>query len=128
MPLGHLCWHCGRLTEGRHDCDCPGATAAAIERQRRQQLDDRRRHLNQTRAGRNTSHWRKLSNARKALDGFRCTLCQRHVSELPSNETLTVHLLDYMNGDHRAATIDDCRTLCSSCHGVRDGGKKKRQW
>lgn len=95
----------------------PGATMPA-------RGDHRRRARNVT-DRRNTRHWRRLSASRRRHDNDTCQLCGRHKSELRPNERITVHLARYMNGRHDIATLDDCCTACSTCHGHTDGGESR---
>jgi len=114
MPLAHICSHCfGDYAHGTK-CGCDGATAA---RKRRADYT----HAQQRMAGRDTAHWRTTRERRRDLDGYRCVVCGRHQSELATNERLTVHLGPHMHGQHAHATVDDCQTRCSTCHGKTHG-------
>lgn len=60
-----------------------------------------------------TANWQNVRRARLALDGFQCVACH-------TGHDLTVHLLPHMAGHHDHATINDCVTLCRTCHGRID--------
>ena len=99
MPLTR-CLDCGRRTKGSR---CPTCRP--------------RHELARTRAsGRNTFRWRQLREQRKRIDGYRCTYCG-------STQDLTVDLDPHLRGNHRVATINDCRTACRSCR-----AEARTQW
>lgn len=54
-----------------------------------------------------TDHWKELSNKRKSIDGYKCTVCG-------STENLNVHHKTYKNIGNE--DIDDVITLCHECH------------
>lgn len=108
MPLAKICVTCRRihLGTGTRCTEC-------------QPLEDHRRHTKQRQHGRDTSYWRRLCTAVKARDEHRCRRCG-------STRHLTVHLDPRLKGNHQAATMDDCTTLCRSCHGTTDAPRSSR--
>lgn len=82
-----------------------------------------KQHKNQ-RNGMNTHRWRGPRGLRaRALerDGHACTY------GLPgcTGTATTVHIDPNLNGDHRRATLDDCRSACHRCHGRIDGHRSR---
>ena len=67
----------------------------------------------QQRSSRDTTHWRKMSRARLAYAEGICEV------QLPgcTVSALIVHLNPALGGNHRLATLDDCRAVCNECHG-----------
>ena len=109
-PVWSICPQpgCGQLT--------PGGRCAEHRRH-----GDPRRHAKQQAQGRNSRYWRKvLRPAVLERDNHRCIDCgTRH--------DLTVDLVNpSLNGDHLAATIDDCQTRCRSCHGRTDAPRARQ--
>ena len=70
-------------------------------------------------SGRNLASWQKLRAAVLERDGHMCRLrldyCQGRAT--------SVHLDPRLRGDHRLATMADCVSACSSCHGAAHAGK-----
>ena len=98
MALATRCLDCGQRTRGSRCVTCKP-----------------RHELTRTRAsGRSTHAWQQLRERRKQLDGYRCTYCG-------STEDLTVDLDPRLQGNHRAATIEDCVTACRRCNSRRGG-------
>jgi 5-methylcytosine-specific restriction endonuclease McrA len=96
VPLDHRCWHEG------------GVLVVGTDNQRRAELN--RKH------GTKSAYWRKLRLLALERDGFRCTFNHRGCTQ----GATTVHLAPHLRGDHRIATLDDCRSACRHCHGVED--------
>jgi len=98
-PLATLCRHGTLVPRGQR---CPLCA---------------RREVNRAiTSGRNTHAWQKRRDRVKSRDGYRCLACARHASELDEHERLEVHLSLHLEGNHRMAGDEDCRTLCSTCH------------
>ena len=89
MALATRCLDCGTRARGSR---CPTCTRRDVSAR-----------------GRNTYAWQKLRAERRRLDGDRCTFCG-------ATQDLTVHLDPRLRGNHRAATLADCVTLCRSCN------------
>lgn len=98
---------CAKLTRARR---CPEHAAAKEARDNGRRRDLKREH------GLGTAHWRRVRAARLLLAGHRCEL------QLPgcTERATTGHLDPALDGDHRAAAIDDVRAACLHCHGVVD--------
>jgi 5-methylcytosine-specific restriction endonuclease McrA len=97
MRTRQICSRCFRLKP----CSCP--------------TDPGRLNRNQKRSkakGYKTAAWLRTRAKRLKLDGYRCVRCG-------STEDLTVDVVG--GGDHRTATVQQCRTLCRRCHGSVDG-------
>ncbi len=103
MAMTRRCLDCGRRTDSPRCLIC----------QARREAPYRQSH------GRNTYRWQQLCEQRKRIDGFRCTYCG-------ATDDLTVDLDPRLRGNHRAATINDCRTACRRCNSSR-GGKRRRE-
>lgn len=97
-PDGSLC---GIPSEGSY---CP---AHDTDRARRNQKN--REH------GVHRAHWRRL---RKRILEQR-PLCEFQLRGCTGAAT-TVHLAEYMQGNHDRATERDCTACCAHCHGVVD--------
>jgi 5-methylcytosine-specific restriction endonuclease McrA len=54
----------------------------------------------------------------KIRDGHQCQHCG-------TSRDLTVHLDPNLAGNHFAATIDDCITVCRACHGTIDAPRAR---
>ncbi len=76
----------------------------------RQRADDRRRSETRKTSGRATAGWNRLRVAAIRRDGFACRRC----GTAGTSGTLTVHLRPGLNGNHRAATLDDLTTLADA--------------
>lgn len=92
MALTSRCLGCGCRTQGSR---CPTC-----------------RQHHELAHGRNTAAWQRLRAMVRARDGHRCTYCG-------ATADLTVDLDPRLGGNHRVATIDDCRTACRSCNSSR---------
>jgi 5-methylcytosine-specific restriction endonuclease McrA len=83
--------------------------------------NDRRAYLNKKNATKST-YWRKLRLLALQRDGYRCTLqhhgCIRHAT--------TVHIDPRLNGNHLAVTLNDCRSACRRCHGIKDAPRARK--
>lgn len=81
---------------------------AAVERVRR---DEKRQRFGYSRP-----HWRRLRVQRLSLAHGLCEL------RLPgcSMRATHVHLDPRLEGNHDAATLEDCRACCASCSGAVD--------
>jgi 5-methylcytosine-specific restriction endonuclease McrA len=117
MSLRSICSErgCGQLYEKTsrrvHRCD---------EHQREfEQRDNTRRNRQRWRQGRTTARWRAVRAAVLARDG-RCLECG-------TTDDLTVHLDPALEGDHAAADVDDCVTLCRRCHGRVDAPRASKR-
>lgn len=107
MPRLKLCPSCGEALALEAECNCAGAKA-------KRQRANNRAHRRQKTSGRTSAHWRRLRKLAIARD-MGCVRC-------PATVDLTVDLLG--GGDHRTATLEQVETLCRSCHGRRDGGRR----
>ena len=94
-----------------------GTTRCTIHQREQTDRENARRRTKQRLAGRDTQRWKKLRQAVLERDGHACTRCGYTAH-------LTIHLDPAHGGDHRTATVDDCTTLCRSCHGRADGGRQ----
>lgn len=101
---------CAKLTRSRR---CPPHAAAKEAR------DNGRRHDKQREHGRDTAHWRRIRAERLLLAGNRCELGLHGCT----GTATTAHLDPALEGDHRAATVDDIRSACAECHGRVDGAR-----
>ncbi len=68
-----------------------------------------------------TTHWKKLRAQALERDGYTCTLRHKHCTV----RATTVHLDPRLRGDHRNATLADCRSACRRCHGKEDAPRSK---
>jgi 5-methylcytosine-specific restriction endonuclease McrA len=104
LPVVTVCGYagCSRLVANRQ--------AARCETHRREDNYQRRRRGLQH--GLASAHWRGVRQAVLDRDGWRCQRCGARAS--------SVHLDPQLHGDHYHATIDNCVTLCRSCHGTTD--------
>ena len=114
MPVGQIC-RCGRIVASRqlHDCEQNRTTAA---------IDNARRHQKQQDHGRNTYAWRRLRMDALNRDNH---ACQLRLNGCTGTAT-TVHIDPRLMGDHTLATLDDCTSACTHCHGVVDGARASR--
>lgn len=67
--------------------------------------------------GRRSPYWERLRRAALTRDGYRCRL---HVDDGCTEIATTVHIRPELEGNHLAATLDDCLSACAHCHGVTD--------
>ena len=104
MTIYRLCPQCG--ASGLSTGLCPDCT----------RLDNRRRNAKRKDSGRTTKAWQALRLATMHRDGHACRSC----GITGTRHDLTVHLDPRLNGNHRAASLDDLITLCRSCHGSVD--------
>jgi 5-methylcytosine-specific restriction endonuclease McrA len=103
-PLLRMCG-CGQLTSDRV---CPACRRA----------DNMRRAAKQREHGRDRAAWRRLRLEVLARDGWTCRVC--------GSPATTVHITPELNGNHDAATVDACVSLCRRCHGRTDGRRAHR--
>jgi 5-methylcytosine-specific restriction endonuclease McrA len=66
-----------------------------------------------------SARWRKLTDERKALDGYRCRVCN-------GGANLQVHHRTYQNIGNE--TLDDLTTLCAECHAIFSKFGKAQRW
>jgi 5-methylcytosine-specific restriction endonuclease McrA len=84
-----------------------------------EQRDNARRNRQRWRQRRTTARWRAMRAAVLERDG-RCLDCG-------ATDDLTVHLDPALEGDHTAAGVDDCVTLCRTCHGRVDAPRASKR-
>lgn len=84
-----------------------------------------------------TDDWRNEKAKRNGLNlnrwrgprGLRAQALRRdhHLCQHPgcTNKATTVHIRPELNGDHRRATLNDCTSLCHTCHGRIDGRRSQ---
>lgn len=80
------------------------------------QRDNQRRHGKRRSHGRGVALWSNLRAARLELDLGLCQFKRQGCTVIAT----TVHLDERMQGRHDLATIDDCTSACSRCHGRVD--------
>jgi hypothetical protein len=68
--------------------------------------------------GTSTSYWKQLRLQALQRYGHRCVL---RVDRRCTQTATTVHISPHLKGDHRAATLADCKSACRTCHGIIDG-------
>jgi hypothetical protein len=66
------------------------------------------------------AHFQALRTQRLELAGHRCEL---RVDALCTGTATTVHIRPELDGNHDAATLNDCLAGCAHCHGVIDAGR-----
>lgn len=87
--------------------------------------DDARRRSKPQRRVWDSARWKRVSEAVRRRDGYRCIDCGRHRTELKPNELLLADhdrgltLILAEGGDPFDMT--ECVTRCSSCSGRKDG-------
>jgi 5-methylcytosine-specific restriction endonuclease McrA len=110
MPTLKLCVDCGRAFHPvpgvRRNNRCELHQAQLTRR------EDQRRNLRAKTSGRTTAAWKKLRVQVLERDDYACLRCGRRA--------VSVHIDPRLRGDHRLATVDDCWSLCASCHGTID--------
>lgn len=89
--------------------------------------DDARRRSKPQQKVWNSARWKRVSEAVRRRDDYRCVDCGRHRSQLKPNELLVA---DHVRG---LTTIlaeggdpfdpAGCETRCSTCSGRKDGGR-----
>ena len=108
------CLDCGRPTTGTR-CDQCAEPIETADNHRRQEIA--REH------GLHSSHWRTLKKERLELARGMCELRLNGCT----GKAMTVHLAPALAGDHRTATLSDCRAACLHCHGVVDAPRASRR-
>jgi 5-methylcytosine-specific restriction endonuclease McrA len=103
--MNRVCSRSGRIYSSGQRCNCPACIA-------HRRADNKRRANNEATAGRLSPHWQKLRLRAIARD--------RHCQRCGTTNDLTVHLDPAKRGQHRNARLEDCTTLCRSCHGSID--------
>jgi 5-methylcytosine-specific restriction endonuclease McrA len=73
--------------------------------------------------GTHTSYWRQLRQRALERDGYQCQI--QH-PDICTGVATTVHLDPRLKGDHRVATLSDCKSSCKRCHGREDGRRTPR--
>jgi 5-methylcytosine-specific restriction endonuclease McrA len=89
------------------------------------QADSRRRQARRRAHGRTTSRWQSLRKLALERDGY---VCQLQVDAGCTGVATSVHLRPELDGNHDAATLDDCTSGCAHCHGVVDGRRGVGQY
>jgi 5-methylcytosine-specific restriction endonuclease McrA len=114
--MARICNTCFRIFDGG-GAHCPPC------QQQRDRAHSARSNAKSREQGRTTSRWRRLRLQVLARDGYTCQRCgaQPHPSQLHA------HLDPRLAGDHWIATVDDCTTLCRSCHGTIDAPRSTRR-
>jgi 5-methylcytosine-specific restriction endonuclease McrA len=74
--------------------------------------EDARRNQRAKAHGRTSAHWKRLRLEVLERDDHTCQRC--------GAPAVSVHIRPELAGDHRAATTDDCWSMCASCHGTID--------
>jgi 5-methylcytosine-specific restriction endonuclease McrA len=122
VPVLKLCVHmvdgrpCGRMFQ-----PVPGArrnNRCELHQAQLTRREDERRNLRAKTSGRTTAAWKKLRAQVLERDDYACLRCGRRA--------FSVHIDPRLGGDHRLAMIDDCWSLCSSCHGTIDAPRAMR--
>lgn len=120
MPQGYICIDCARTVTQVIRGRCAGCRPAADKERHAKHghgtgrmTPARREHQ----AFITSSAWRKLRKLVLARDGHQCTRCG-------STKSLTVHhIIPVRTDPSLALEMDNCVTLCRSCHGRVEGGR-----
>lgn len=120
--VGKICRGCGEITDAPVDGRCPGCLPVHLAR------DNERRMAHPRREIYDDPRHRACRTAVLERDRFICQGCGRHRAQLGPNETL---VCDHVGGIDailaRGGDVfdpDECQTLCSSCSGSADGGRR----
>lgn len=100
-----------RLSICRHGLRPSGQPCRACTRE-----DNLRRARRNRAYGYSSWHWQQLRRRRLELDGYSCQLKLGRCTNIATH----VHLKPELEGNHLAATIDDCVSCCANCSGSVD--------
>lgn len=103
------CLDCGRPSHGAR---CPD----------HERVQNQRRHEKAKANGLYSLHWRNL---RDAVFMRSAGLCELRIDDDCRSIMETVHLDPALEGDHLAATPEDCKAACLHCHGVVDAPRAR---
>jgi 5-methylcytosine-specific restriction endonuclease McrA len=106
--IGKACIECGSPV--------PAGMGSRCVKHRGGITDNQRRYRKAMANGTYTTHWRTLRKQALERDGYACTFRFSNCT----GRADTVHIRASLGGDHRNATLADCRSACRRCHGVED--------